>query len=104
MAFTVTPTSGAGPYTYTSEITNKEQFAAGFFRLEFASLTSTTSCPTDFAGGAVNQVASDALLNTDEYTRPTAIPAGSCNTAVLRVVRIADNVIIDYVLASINNI
>lgn len=104
MAFNVTPTGGGGPYTYTSEIADKNKFDNGYYRLEFAVLSGEEACPTGPEGGNINQEAAASLLDTDEWVREDSYATQRCWTAVLRVVRNTDNFIMDYMIASVDRI
>ena len=104
MAFDVTPTSGGGPYTYTSAITDKEKFDTGFYRLEFAISSSAESCPSSPEGGTLVSEAASSILATDEWIRQDSFTSGLCHSAILRVVRSRDNLIVDYMIASVDRI
>jgi hypothetical protein len=102
VAFSVTPTSGAGPFTYTSEIDNKEAFESGYYRLEFAGSTATGNCTSNPVGGSLVPDAALSLLNTDTWVRTAFVAPGTCNTAVLRIIRNNDDTIMDYLFAYID--
>lgn len=104
MALTVTPTSGASPYTYKSVFDNKHRFASGLYRLEFRAVANVGSCSSDFSGAQNSPAIANAFMMTDSYTRTTDVAVGSCNNAQLSVVRISDGVIVSSLTASIDNV
>lgn len=84
MAFSVTPTSGDAPYTFTAQISDAVNIDGGRYTLLFQSTTAVGSCPplgssTNVPGGV------DALLATGQSTDTVDVPAGSCRTYTLRI-------------------
>lgn len=72
--------------------------------LEFANTQLVGSCSSSITGGVLSTTAADALLANDVYIRTVDVPAGSCTTSVIRIVRVSDSSIISSSLVSINNV
>lgn len=105
MAFDVTPTSGAVPYTYTSSFLNKDAFSTGFFRLELKILTQSGSCAppgdtgTESIGGANALLANDVFVKTNN-----SVPIGSCSQSNLIVRDLRTNEVVSLMSVTINNV
>ena len=105
MAFTVTPTSGEPPYTFTADINSKMNIDNVHYALEFRTSTSTTSCPVGVQSGSNQLPPVNALLNTGTFIQNGgAVPVGSCKAHSLIIVDLSDNSVIDYMNVDIDNI
>lgn len=90
MAFSVSPTSGANPYTLSISFLNKSSFGLGY-SFTVAQATASSSCPAV----ALNQSAliRDALLENGVYVVTTSVANGSCQTFTARILNPAGEVI-----------
>lgn len=104
MAFSVTPTSGAAPYTYEASFLYPHLITSGAYELRFQSLTATGSCPSDFSGVANNPGRAASLLMSGEYVLTTSIPAGVCSSARLSIQETSSGVVVSEMFVSINNV
>lgn len=94
MAFDITPTSGAAPYTFSLTVNNKESIDGINFSAEFRGVTQTSSCPIDGLAGNNSNVIVDELLSTGSYIAPSSIPEGSCRAYTFLIKRLFDDVVI----------
>ena len=104
MAFTVTPTSGAGPYVFTAQFANKDNLFYDLYVLEVRPRTAVGSCPAPATSGTQAPGAESLLLSSDSYTTVPSVDAGSClvSTVVIRNTVTGD--IVDQASASVDNI
>lgn len=103
MAFAVTPTSGAGPYTLTADITNKDSFNYNRYALTLSFTDAVGSCPasgvaTVLVSGAVN------LLESGSFAHPLVVATGSCRTYTLRVRDLVTGSIVQFMNVTVNNV
>lgn len=105
MAFAVTPTSGDGPYTVTATVANSENIDGVNYYATVGTDVGVGSCPLEGSSNLWEQFSVDLLLNTG--TRTTSypnVPAGSCRTLSLRIMRVYDNSVVAVSSASIDNV
>ena len=103
MAFSVSPTSGAGPYTVSADFLNAVEIDGIRYQLEFRQQLLSGSCFTDVATSQNNQVVVDSLLSTGSYILQTPVSAGACRTLSLIIRDVLKNVIIDYQNVYVDN-
>lgn len=104
VAFAITPTSGAAPYVYTAQFSNKEMLSTGEYFLQAVSQTTAGSCVNPAASGTSNPTIVTSILNTGQYTNTFSVPVGSCSVVALQIRRVSDNVIVSRELAQISNL
>lgn len=102
VAFNVTPTSGAEPYTFSAEFLNKESFAYGYALNLYTSGVGATSCPspditTSPTGGA------SLLLRDGFFVREQSVDDLTCRTFKLVIVN-QSNEVVDMQYVSISNL
>lgn len=85
MAFTVTPTSGAEPYTFNAQFSDAVNIDNVHFSLTIRSSQLVGSCPP-IGNGTDRQSAVNALLATGEYVDNEAVPAGSCRAYTAQII------------------
>lgn len=105
MAFTVTPTSGAGPYLYEAEFANKENINGSLYTIHFYSATTEGSCPSPRFSGVDQTNIAQALVNDGTYLQSGSnVASGSCRVVnlVIRTANTGDVVVNSTV--SINNL
>ena len=104
MAFSVTPTSGAGPYVFTAEFTNKESLFSNQYQLEVRPRTGEGSCPAPATSGQRASGAEANLLNSSSYTSVATIPEGSCMTSTVVIRDLDTGTVISQETAQIDNL
>lgn len=104
MAFTVTPTSGAGPYVFTAEFTDKASLFTDRYELEVRPRTGVGSCPSPVSTGTRAPGAEAQLLSTDSYTSAANIDIGSCMVSTIVIREIASGLIISQASAQVSNL
>lgn len=104
MAYSVTPTSGAGPYVFTAEFSNRDHLFFDLYALEVRPRTGVGSCPAPAVSGTQAPGAESLLLASDSYTTIPSVDAGSClvSTVVIRNTVTGD--IVSQASASVDNI
>lgn len=103
MAFDVTPTSGAGPYTFSAVISDPANIDGIRYSLEFYNAAATGSCPSPLSGSMNAQAATD-ILNNGFWIRPQTVPSGDCRASMLLVRDLLTNTVISSVTINIDNI
>lgn len=104
MAFSVTPSSGAAPYTLTASFTNSKSVTGSTYIGELRGSSSSTGCPA--AGtGMVNDVVGVAeLLANGVYVSPVpSIGENSCRTFTFYI-KDANGVVVSQASANVNNL
>lgn len=104
MAFTVTPTAGAGPYTFTAAFENKESLNADLYSLEIRPRTNVGSCPAPATSGTRASGAESQVLQFDSYTTTNEVPAGSCLVSTIVIRNTITDEIVSQASASVNNL
>lgn len=104
MAFTVTPTSGAGPYVFTAVFAAKESLFTDRYGLEVRPRTSVGSCPAPAVSGTQAPSAEVNLLNTNSYTAPNPIAVGSCLVSTVVIRDLATGLVISQASAQVSNL
>lgn len=102
MALSITPTSGAGPYTMTIDLVNKSLIDDVQYALEARLQDSVGSCVVP--GGPDVPVVSSALLNNGFYVRTPTVQAGNCVTYKVDIVDLATSAVISTQSVSIDNV
>lgn len=104
MAFTVTPTSGAGPYVLSASFDNISSIDFVNFSLEIRSANDTESCFLGVATGTNVPSLVANLLNTGESVLSSSVPVGTCNTRSLIIRDLSTDTVIDSQNIYIDNI
>lgn len=104
MAFDVTPTSGAGPYTFTASYADRLGIDLGLYAVMFTSSSSVGSCPTGGIGGSPDLVTASALYNTGTAVTIADVPSGSCRRYSTYIRRLSDNAIVSQMSAFVDNV
>lgn len=104
MAFTVTPTAGAGPYTFTAVFENKESLNADLYSLEIRPRTNVGNCPTPATSGTRASGAEAQMLANNSYIATTAVPLGSCLVSTIVIRNTITDEIVSQASASVNNL
>lgn len=103
MAFSVTPTSGAGPYTITAAFANKDSFNYSKYALTFSFSDGVGSCPS--AGVATVLVAGGvSLLENGSFVHPLDVASGSCRTYTVRIRDLETESLVQAMNATVNNV
>lgn len=104
MAFSVTPTAGTAPYTFTAEYANKLGFELGLYITEFRTETGIGSCPAPELIGANSATSAQTLLQTGTVVTTVSVPVGSCRNYINLVRRVSDNEIVSSMNIYIDNL
>lgn len=104
MAFSVTPTSGDAPYTLSASFVDTTYIDGVNYRVRVQSSVSVGSCPSigtsePLGVSQVNQL----VVSGSTITNPV-VPAGSCRTFTLDILRLSDNSVVDSSSVSVDNI
>lgn len=104
MAFQVTPTSGAGPFTYTAQLANTLGLDVGLYVAEVRALTSVGACPSDVLSAPNNENFANALVNNGTNVSSIEVPSGSCRRTTFLLRRLSDNEIVSQLSVNIDNV
>lgn len=104
MAFDVTPTSGAGPYTFTAVFDDPTFIDGVNYSISVRSSGAVGSCPQRGSAEPFPPADIATLLNTGSVTVTFVIPAGSCRTFTLDVLRVSNNTSVANSSVSVNNV
>lgn len=105
MAFTVTPTSGDGPYVLSAEIEGADLINGLYSMATVVNSVAVGSCPPRGSGPSLDRSIVDSLVAGNEVQLPTAnVPSGSCRSFTLSIVRLSDNAIISSEIATVDNL
>lgn len=103
MAFTVTPTSGAGPYVLSADIENSQNIDGLNFSAFLGSSNGVGFCQargnTAFPSNLL-----DLLVSGQTVTVPTEVDEGNCRTFTLEIIRLSDNDVISFANALVDNV
>lgn len=102
MALSVTPTSGAGPYTFTIDLYDGQLIDGVRFGLEARTVNAAGRC--EIPDGANNVPVANALLDTGIYVRSSEVSEGNCFTLKVDVVDLATSEVISTKTANIDNV
>ena len=104
MAFDVTPTSGANPYTFTAQFTDAVNIDGVNFSLEFYRANAIGSCPTNIESGTLVASASQQLLETGTYVRDVSVAPNNCQGSLLLIRDLLTNDIISQSEVFVDNV
>ena len=105
MAFTVTPTSGAAPYSLSAIVDNKENIDGISYVASVWTSVATGTCPLTGTATPVNVVLVDQLINSGTVILPyVSVDPGTCRTFTLRIMRAKTNVVIASSNATVDNV
>lgn len=104
MAFDVTPTSGAGPYNFTSVIDNPALVDGVVFSAEFRGLTELDSCPLNGLDGSNNAMVASELLANGSYSASAPVGSGSCRAFTFLIRRLENNAIVSQSTVFVDNV
>lgn len=105
MAFTVSPTSGAAPYTLSATVSDFVNVNGVDYVASVEGSSGVGSCPAMGVGSPLDPALVESLIsgNSVELVIGT-IPTGSCRTYTLRITRVSDGVVIASSNVSVNNL
>lgn len=105
MAFSVTPTSGAGPYTLTAVIENNMNVNGVDYVATASSSDQVGSCPVEGIQNALSPTSVNTLVqNGVVVSGAPTVASGSCRTYTLNITRVADGVVISSSSTSVDNV
>lgn len=105
MAFTVTPTSGAVPFLYEAQFSNKFLINGNDYALSYRVQTTVGSCAPPADTGATQNNVAEALLKYGQYTQTMGtIPEGSCRTGTLVLKHVSSGVVVQMAAVNIDNL
>lgn len=103
MAFDVTPTSGAAPYTLTASFANEESFSLGYALRFTASDDIVGTCPSPNSATSVFPSVASLLLESGSAVRSDSVPQGACRVYKLEV-RSSFGEVVDMQYVHVDNI
>lgn len=105
MAFTVTPTSGDGPYVLAANITDSDLIDNVNYQATIRHTSLVGSCPPPYTGNVLSAV-NTARIVAGESVELTAtnVPAGSCRTFSIEITRVSDSLVIDSSFTAVDNL
>lgn len=105
MAFEVTPTSGAVPYTFSASFSNIESFIPNYYVLEFVTNMLSGSCPLPSTTGVSITQAVNDLLTTGVYVQSTSsVPSGNCRRFNLIIRDTKTGLVVDQASVTVDNV
>lgn len=104
MGFQVTPTVGAGPYTFTAQFSDAVNIDGIHYSLEFYRANAVGSCPANIESGTLVASASQQLLQTGSYVRDVAVAANNCQGSLLLIRDLSTGTIISQSDVYIDNV
>ncbi len=103
-SLTATPSSGSQPYVYRISFANKNIIDGVVYDFEFRTQTATGLCPVGLLTNPTNPTITPIMLQDEEFTSASNVPAGVCRTIEGRIVRVSDGAIVSVMQAFISNI
>lgn len=103
MAFTVTPTSGEGPYVLDALISNREMIDDVNYGLRVMRSNAETPCPVVATGVSIGPIV-EAFLAGNEYADALTIPNDLCRTYTVVLTDLSTNTVIGEISQSVSNI
>ena len=95
--------SGAGPYTITSILSSYWGINAGYYRLEVWWTANLTECSLVCGSGTIQNAITTAMNNGLPFVYTGEVPSGRCRSLSLKLIRNSDNLVVDCVMARIDN-
>lgn len=105
MAFTVTPTSGAAPYTFTANVEGSDLIDGVNYSATVLSTRATGSCPVEGIGNPWTPNLMASLLNSESIVSDYGtVASGDCRTTTLLIKRLHDNEVVASANTVIDNL
>ena len=104
MAFTVTPTSGTGPYVFTAVFSAKNSLFTDKYDIEVYPRTQAGTCPVPATFGTRATNAEASLLATDSYSTTVNVQSGSCLVSTVVIRELATGTVVSQASAQVSNI
>lgn len=104
MAFDVTPSSGAGPYTLTASFANASLLDGVTYALELRASIQDVSCNTGMSEGTNQPGAVQSLLDTGSHVAEQPVNPTLCRTYSLIIRDVVNNTVIQFTNAYIDNL
>ena len=105
MAFSVTPTSGVGPFVLSANIANSAFIDNINYRASIVSDQAIGSCPALNAGAVLPpSVVNTLIAEGSVVLADLVIPSGSCRSYTLRLFTVEGAVLLQSSYATINNV
>ena len=104
MAFDVTPTSGAGPYTATAIINDAYLIDGVNYYAELRTSISEGVCPTQGQASPVDQAIVNQLIMDGSAVLTNLVADGSCRAYSFRLRRVDDDVVVSSSTAFVDNV
>lgn len=104
MSFTVTPSSGAAPYTFDNVIDNRNMLDDVNYSATATLMQSSGSCNAPDVNGTVYSGLVPRLYTGNSYTAGTSVPSGRCQVVGIFIIRLSDGVVVSEAYASISNL
>lgn len=101
MAFSVTPTSGASPYTLTIDFANKDLIDGVRFGFQVRSATRSGAC--EVPDNPPSVPVGNTLFKNGIYVNDVDVPAGSCRVWKAEIVNLDTSEIISTQSVSVDN-
>lgn len=104
VAFTVTPTSGEGPYTLSANISDSQYVDGVVFAAAIRYTSTVGSCPQTGSGVRLDPSQEAALVHTGSTISDVPVPSGSCRAYTLRISRVSDGAVVAISTVHVDNI
>lgn len=105
MAFTVTPTSGEGPYAFQADIVNNFLIDGINYTASVMTSDQVGSCPVVGATSGLSPTNVAKLVNGEVVVSGApSVPSGSCRASTLAIKRVSDDVVIASSSVQIDNV
>ena len=106
MAFDITPTSGAAPYTLSAIIANSENIDSVNFVASVRTSQTVGVCPETATGAQLSEAQINDLIANGSTTVgvSTSVPEGSCRAFTLRITKVSNDSVIALSTVHVDNV
>lgn len=104
MAFAVTPTSGAGPYTLSADIDDITYIDGVHYTASVMSSILLGSCPVVGDETPLTPQQLDDIISHGNASTNVGVASGYCRTFTLALSRVSDNVVVASSSVSVDNV
>ena len=104
MAFSVTPTSGAAPYTLSAIVADSDKIDNVLYTATLRTSSNTGSCLPEGAATLLDSSVVASLLADGSVEYGSTVNPGSCRSITLRILRVSDNAVVSSSTVFVDNV
>ena len=104
MAFTVTPTSGASPYTLSASFDTTKYIDGVNYVASLRTSASEGSCPSIGEESPLTPTQLEVLLTTGSVVTNVGVSPGFCRAFTLTISQVSDSIVVDTSTVFVDNI